>query len=103
MQKVQGSTRRGLVKSMLDEGSLVWDFTTLMKRYENSILEEPSNTRLWREYIDLMQIPEREFIWDQVKDRFLECLTLLHTTRQTTVVAALTADLQLAQIFVILR
>ncbi|KAK5107520.1 hypothetical protein LTR62_001050 [Meristemomyces frigidus] len=91
-----------LVLDMLDEGTLLWESSKLMSKWQDVLSRHPGSIALWTKYLDHAQTSHSSFRFEQCKEVYLECLGVLVKARKSASDAEISA-IYSVQTYVLLR
>lgn len=69
--------RQSLLQGLLDEGGLVWDAQKKAQKWQDVLGENPTNMKLWANYLDFIQSNHLGFRYEETKAAYMHCLQKL--------------------------
>ncbi len=69
--------REILLLGMMDEATKVWENQKLSSRWKSVLESNPGSLRLWTRFLDFKQSSLSSFRYEEVRNLYLECLSIL--------------------------
>ncbi|KAK1081176.1 hypothetical protein LTR33_004911 [Friedmanniomyces endolithicus] len=70
-----------LVLGMLEQGKQIWETSKLTAKWTGVLKDCPDNIKLWIPYLEFVQTNHLAFRYDQCRDAYNRCLTILREAR----------------------
>ncbi|KAF2216121.1 hypothetical protein CERZMDRAFT_93424 [Cercospora zeae-maydis SCOH1-5] len=108
VREAQANISRGmpgyekLVLAMIEQGSFIWDSSKRAQKWEEALHECPTSILLWTRYLNHVQDSSLGFGYENCKDAYLRCLSMLHQASQKATGESL-QGIAAVQIYVLLR
>ncbi|KAF2148350.1 DUF1740-domain-containing protein [Myriangium duriaei CBS 260.36] len=103
IEAIATSAKSHFVLSMLDEGSYVWTTSIRLKKWEEAVLHNPSDIRLWQQFLDIVQHHEEDSNWERMKQILIQLLQRLQSFKRTAGSGKANKDLEVVHVYVIVR